>query len=162
MNFLNKAEQKILTPENLKQTLAYWNFKDFQLVFTNGCFDILHRGHIDYLAKAKALGDILIIGLNTDDSVSRLKGPNRPVNSQEARAMVLASLCFVDAIIYFDEDTPYSLIQHIQPDILVKGSDYKPENIVGADIVKAKGGRIETIDFLHGFSTSGIIEKIKK
>ncbi|MCB2221249.1 MAG: D-glycero-beta-D-manno-heptose 1-phosphate adenylyltransferase [Bacteroidetes bacterium] len=162
MNFLDKARQKILTPENLKQTLAYWNFKDFRLVFTNGCFDILHRGHIDYLSKARALGDILIIGLNTDNSVGRLKGPNRPVNNQEARALLLASLSFVDAIIYFDDDTPHSLIQHIQPDVLVKGSDYEPENIVGADIVKAKGGRIETIEFLKGFSTSGIIEKLKK
>ncbi len=162
MDYLNHAQQKILTPEILLQALSYWRFKNYKIVFTNGCFDILHLGHVDYLSKARAKGDILFIGLNTDDSVSRLKGPSRPVNNQKARALILASLSCVDAIMFFDEDTPYELIRKVRPDILVKGSDYKPEEIVGADIVKASGGRIETIDFLEGYSTSGLIEKLKQ
>lgn len=161
MNFQNQISQKIIKPDQLNQVLAYWHFKGFKIVFTNGCFDILHLGHVDYLSKARSLGDLLIIGLNTDVSVTRLKGANRPVNNQEARARMLASMSFVDAIIYFGDDTPYELIKQIQPDILVKGSDYKPEEIVGADVVLAKGGNIETIHFLEGYSTTGLIEKLR-
>ncbi len=155
-------KQKILSSKNLKSQLALWQFQDKIIVFTNGCFDIIHAGHIDYLSKAKDLGDILLIGLNTDDSVRRLKGENRPVNDENARAIILAAMQFVDAVVLFDEGTPYDLIKQVQPDILVKGSDYMPEDIVGADIVLAKGGEIKTIDFLEGYSTSRIIERIKR
>lgn len=161
MNHLERIQKKIVDRHNLDNLLAVWRFKDQKIVFTNGCFDLLHLGHIDYLSKAKDQGDVLIIGLNADDSVRRLKGKGRPVTGQESRAVILASLGFVDAVVLFDEDTPYNLIRQVQPDVLVKGSDYKPENIVGYDIVKAKGGEIVTIDFLKGYSTTGIIEKIK-
>lgn len=155
-------QRKILNPaQELNKLLAYWHFKDFRIVFTNGCFDIIHLGHIDYLAKAADLGDKLIIGLNTDASTRRLKGPSRPINDEHSRAMILASFSFVDAIILFDEDTPYELIKIIQPDILVKGADYKPEDIVGYDIVMNKGGSVETLEYLPGYSTSIIEKKIK-
>lgn len=146
---------------NLKRKLAYWHFKEMPVVFTNGCFDIIHLGHIDYLSKAADLGKILIVGLNTDASTKKIKGDQRPVISETSRAAVLASLFFVDAVVLFDEETPYELIKTISPDILVKGSDYKTEEIVGHDIVKSKGGKTATIDFLEGYSTSSIIEKIK-
>jgi len=162
MNYLQNNQKKIINNENLNSLLALWRFKEYKIVFTNGCFDILHLGHIDYLSRAKSLGDKLFLGLNTDDSVKRIKGENRPVNNQHARAMLLASLSFIDAIVFFDEDTPYNLINIVQPDILVKGSDYKPEDIIGADIVLKKNGSIETIDFLEGYSTSSIIQKLKE
>jgi len=162
MDFLKSNSKKIIDRENLSSKLSYWRFKGFKIVFTNGCFDILHAGHIDYLAKARALGDILIIGLNTDVSVSRIKGKNRPLNNEWSRALLLSSLNFVDAIIYFDEDTPYELIKEIQPDILVKGSDYKPEDIVGYDILKENGGEVVTLDYLEGYSTTGLIKRIKE
>lgn len=146
--------------EELECTLSQWRFKSEKIVFTNGCFDILHRGHVEYLAKAAALGSKLVIGLNTDASVKRLKGESRPINDQEARAIILSSLIFTDRIIFFEEDTPLELIRYIQPDILVKGSDYKPEDIVGYDIVKAKGGEVITIDLTEGFSTSAILERV--
>ncbi|HNW97212.1 MAG TPA: D-glycero-beta-D-manno-heptose 1-phosphate adenylyltransferase [Bacteroidales bacterium] len=145
----------------LKRHLAFWKFKNQSIVFTNGCFDIIHLGHIDYLSKAADNGNILIIGLNTDKSVKNIKGEKRPINNEETRALFLASLFFVDAVVLFDEDTPYELIKTITPDILIKGSDYKAEEIVGNDIVKSKGGKIITIDFLEGYSTTSIIEKIK-
>lgn len=146
--------------EELECTLSQWRFKSEKIVFTNGCFDILHRGHVEYLAKAAALGSKLVIGLNTDASVKRLKGESRPINHQEARAIILSSLIFTDRIIFFEEDTPLELIRYIQPDILVKGSDYKPEDIVGYDIVKAKGGEVITIDLTEGFSTTSILERV--
>lgn len=146
--------------EELECTLSQWRFKSEKIVFTNGCFDILHRGHVEYLTKAAALGSKLVIGLNTDASVKRLKGESRPINDQEARAIILSSLIFTDRIIFFEEDTPLELIRYIQPDILVKGSDYKPENIVGYDIVKAKGGEVITIDLTEGFSTTAILERV--
>jgi len=148
--------------ESLKSYLAYWRFKEQRIVFTNGCFDVLHAGHVQYLAKAKSEGDVLVLGLNTDASVRRLKGESRPVNPQDARAMILTALSFVDAVVLFDEDTPYELIKYIQPDVLVKGEDYKPVDIVGYDIVKAKGGEVKTISFLEGFSTTATIEKMNK
>lgn len=146
--------------EELECTLSQWRFKSEKIVFTNGCFDILHRGHVEYLAKAAALGSKLVIGLNTDASVKRLKGESRPINDQEARAIILSSLIFTDRIIFFEEDTPLELIRYILPDILVKGSDYKPEDIVGYDIVKAKGGEVVTIDLTEGFSTTAILERV--
>ena len=151
-------KSKILDRNELERNLAFLRFKTRKIVFTNGCFDILHRGHIEYLAQARDKGDVLVVGLNTDASVRRLKGENRPVNPQEARAMVLASLFFVDAVVLFDEDTPYELIKTIQPDVLVKGADYQPESIVGYDIVTAKGGTVETVELVEGFSTTGIID----
>lgn len=160
MDYLQYSQQKIIKKDDLKGLLAFWKFKGFKLVFTNGCFDILHLGHIDYLSKARQLGDILIVGLNTDRSVSKIKGENRPVNKEVARAMLLSSMSCVDAVILFDEETPYNLIDLVQPDILVKGSDYKPHEIVGADIVLKSGGRIETIEFLEGYSTTSIIKKL--
>ena len=160
MTRLEVLLKKIPNPEELDRLLAYWQFKDQKIVFTNGCFDIIHRGHVDYLAKAADLGDVLIIGLNTDASTQRLKGPTRPINDENARAQILAAMSFVSAVVLFDEDTPYELIKKVQPDILVKGADYKPEDIVGYDIVIAKGGKVETLDYLQGYSTSLIEKKI--
>ena len=161
MNNLERISAKIADREQLKSMLAVWRFQGKKIVFTNGCFDILHLGHIDYLSKAKDEGNILIIGLNTDNSVSRIKGESRPITDENSRAKILASLQFVDAVILFDEETPYELIKFVQPDVLVKGSDYKPEEIVGYDIVKAKNGKVVTIDFLEGYSTTAIEKKIK-
>jgi len=160
-NMFEIIESKILTPETLKHQLGLWRFMDKKIVFTNGCFDILHLGHIDYLCKAADLGDVLLVGLNTNPSVSKIKGPHRPINDERQRSMIIASLHFVDAVVFFDEPTPYELIKTVQPDILVKGADYKPEDIVGADIVKAKGGKIMTLDYLDGYSTTLIEQKIK-
>lgn len=132
-----------------------------KIVFTNGCFDILHPGHVDYLSQARDLGDFLILGLNTDNSVKRLnKAPNRPINNEQTRAMVLAGLTSIDAIVLFDEETPYELIKLIKPDVLVKGDDYMVEKIVGYDVVKAQGGEVVTIPFLKGYSTTKLIQKI--
>ncbi len=138
-----------------------WRILSKKIVFTNGCFDILHLGHIDYLSKAAKEGDVLVIGVNTDKSTSNLKGPHRPINNEEQRSMILASLRFTDAVILFDEPTPYELIKLVQPDVLVKGADYKAEEIVGYDVVTAKGGKVKTIEFLPGYSTSKIEEKIR-
>ncbi len=133
-----------------------------KVVFTNGCFDLLHPGHVDYLAQARDAGDYLVVGLNTDASVQRLnKAPNRPVNSQQARALVLSGLASVDAVVLFDEDTPYELISYLKPDVLVKGNDYTIETIVGHDVVQAAGGQVITIPLLQGYSTTAIIQKIK-
>ena len=162
MDYLPFIEIKIAyTAKEAENTLSLWRFKDDKIVFTNGCFDILHKGHIEYLAKAASLGTKLVIGLNTDASVKRLKGDSRPVNDENARALFLASLVFVDKVILFDTDTPRDLIDFVQPDVLVKGGDYKPEEIVGYDIVKAKGGEIVTLDFVEGYSTTSLIEKMK-
>ena len=155
-------QQKIIQRQELEKKLAYWRFMESKIVFTNGCFDILHRGHIEYLAKAANLGDVLLVGLNTDRSVKQLKGDSRPLQDGYSRALCLASLRFVDRVIFFDEETPYELIQYIQPHILVKGSEYKEKDIVGGDIVKQNGGKIATIDMIKGYSTSDIISRIKK
>lgn len=162
MSFHKKLSGKIVSKEKLNTLLHEWNKRSQQIVFTNGCFDILHRGHVEYLCHARDLGDKLILGLNTDASVKRLgKSPERPINSEETRAIILAALECVDAIILFDEDTPYDLIHFVQPDILVKGNDYKAEDIVGYDIVTAKGGKVITIQLVDGFSTTKLIEKMK-
>ncbi len=155
-------EKKIFNIQQFLPTLEKWKTSQEKIVFTNGCFDLLHRGHVDYLQKARQLGDKLIIGLNTDVSVSRIKGESRPIQDELSRATLLSAFGFVDAVIFFDEDTPYTLIQTIVPDILVKGADYNPEDIVGYDIVVGNGGKVSTITFLEGYSTSAIIEKIKK
>lgn len=162
MKKLEFIQNKIFTDTTkLKQLLAIWRFKGYKIVFTNGCFDLLHLGHVDYLAKAAAKGDKLVVGLNTDSSVTRLKGPDRPITDQRSRAMVLASMSFVSLVVLFDEETPYKLITKIQPDILVKGADYNPVDIVGYNVVMEKGGRVETIEFLPGYSTSAIEAKIR-
>ena len=135
--------------------------KSYKLVFTNGCFDIIHKGHISYLNEAKKLGDFLVIGLNSDASVKILKGNSRPINNQEDRAYILDNLKPVDAVIIFNEDTPYKLIKEIKPDFLVKGGDWKEENIVGSDIVKEYGGKVICLSFLKNYSTTTILEKIK-
>lgn len=161
MKHLEKIYDKILNRESLEDKLNLWREEGKTIVFSNGCFDILHRGHVEYLSKAADLGNILIIGLNTDDSVRRLKGPSRPVNDEKSRAILLAALEFVDAVIFFDEDTPYNLIKCVLPDVLVKGKDYKAEDIVGYDIVTNNGGKVETIDLVEGFSTTNVIESLK-
>lgn len=160
MNKLQRLQHKIFTKETLQRQLAVWRFQGKKVVFTNGCFDLLHLGHIDYLSKAADLGNILIIGLNSDESTARLKGPHRPITPEESRAMVLASLSFVDAVILFEEDTPYDLISFILPDILVKGGDYRPETVVGADIVEKNGGEVIILPYIQGYSTTRIEEKI--
>lgn len=152
---------KIITEEKLSYILSYCRFKDNKIVFTNGCFDIIHRGHIEYLIKASELGSVLIIGLNTDKSVNKLKGAGRPVQDETTRAMILASFSFVDHIVVFDDETPAKLIEFIKPDILVKGGDYKPEDIVGYDIVKGKGGQVVTIDYISGYSSSDMIKMLR-
>lgn len=152
---------KITDAASLKRKIAAWKFQGMKVVFTNGVFDLLHTGHITYLTKAAALGERLILGLNTDASVRRLKGPERPVNDENSRALLLASLFFVDAVVLFDDDTPLQLITDLMPDILVKGADYTIDNIVGAKQVIANGGEVKTIDFVDGFSSTSIIQKIR-
>jgi D-beta-D-heptose 7-phosphate kinase/D-beta-D-heptose 1-phosphate adenosyltransferase len=132
------------------------------VVFTNGCFDIVHRGHVEYLQKAKALGDVLIVALNTDASVKRIKGPERPIVPQDDRAVVLAALRCVDYVCLFDEDTPYELLKAIEPDVLVKGADWPPDAIVGKNIVEAAGGKVATIEFVPNRSTTDMIQTILK
>ena len=156
---LNQIRSKIKTLDEIIAASENWQSQNKRIVFTNGCFDIVHLGHIDYLSRAADLADVLVIGVNTDASVSRIKGENRPLQDELSRSMLLASFQFVEAVVLFDDDTPYELIKAIQPDVLVKGSDYKEADIVGADIVGDKGGKIVTIDFLDGYSTSSIIEK---
>jgi len=162
MSYLDIINKKIFTAENIQRLLAYWRFKNRTIVFTNGCFDIIHLGHISYLAQAADLGNELIIGLNSDNSVKRLKGTARPLNDQLTSQNILASLSFVSAVIVFDDDTPANLIKFIKPDILVKGADYKPENIAGYDFVTSYGGKVVCIDLVEGYSSSNIIDKIRE
>jgi rfaE bifunctional protein nucleotidyltransferase chain/domain len=155
-------EQIIQKTINLEEAIRRFNplfRRENSMVFTNGCFDLLHRGHIYYLSRARELGDLLVVGLNSDASVSRLKGPGRPVNNQEARAEVLGALAFVDYIIVFDEQTPLHLIKTLAPDLLIKGGDYRVEEIVGYREVTSRGGRVETIPLLEGYSSSSIIHR---
>jgi rfaE bifunctional protein nucleotidyltransferase chain/domain len=152
---------KISDLQSLKSLVNKWQKAGEKVVFTNGVFDLLHIGHITYLAKASESGDKLIIGLNSDSSVKRIKGESRPVNDQNNRAALLAALFFVDAVVVFEEDTPLNLITALMPDILVKGADYAVENIVGAREVMASGGEVKTIDFVEGYSSTSIIEKIR-
>ncbi|MCX7984126.1 MAG: D-glycero-beta-D-manno-heptose 1-phosphate adenylyltransferase [Bacteroidetes bacterium] len=151
---------KIVTREELLDIRKQLRREGKRVVFTNGCFDILHRGHVEYLQKARALGDVLVIGLNTDASVKRLKGPTRPIVPQDDRAAVLSALSAVDYVCYFDEDTPYELIKAIVPDVLVKGADWAIEDVVGRDVVESAGGVVKTIEFVPHRSTTSIIERI--
>jgi D-glycero-beta-D-manno-heptose 1-phosphate adenylyltransferase len=161
MSHYQKLKSKLYSLEDLLDLVKIWKNEDQTIVFTNGCFDIIHAGHIDYLSKAADLGTKLIIAVNTDDSVSKLKGKHRPIQSELSRTMILSAMEFVNAVVLFGEETPYDLIKKIVPHVLVKGSDYKAENIVGYDIVTKNGGKVETLNFLPGFSTSAIEEKIK-
>ena len=159
---MENTADKIKNLADAKSQVGLWKEQGRKIVFTNGCFDILHLGHIDYLEKARNLGDALIVGLNTDDSVSRFKGPQRPIQDQQSRARVMAAMQAVDMVVFFNEDTPLDLISELLPAILVKGSDYLAENIVGADVVKNAGGVVKTIAFVPGYSTTRVVEKIKK
>ena len=162
MKQVKLLKSKITSKLELESQLKNWRSQDQKIVFTNGCFDLLHFGHIDYLAKARDLGDRLIIGLNTDASISRIKGPSRPVKDQMSRAHILAAIQFVDAVIFFDEETPIELISWIKPDVLVKGSDYTIKGIIGHELVLENGGEVKTISFVEGFSSSKLIDKIIK
>ncbi|TAF35504.1 MAG: D-glycero-beta-D-manno-heptose 1-phosphate adenylyltransferase [Cytophagales bacterium] len=154
------TEAKILSLPALILLRKQWAANKQQVVFTNGCFDILHLGHVDYLEKARQKGQKLIVGLNSDASVKRLKGDTRPINEVYARARMLAALAFVDAVVVFEHDTPLELIQNLLPDVLVKGNDYSPENIVGAKEVIAAGGSVETISLVDGYSTTNLVKKM--
>ena len=161
MSFHNQLKEKVVSQNQALKELKTWREKNKKIVFTNGCFDIIHPGHIDYLSQARDLGDILVLGLNTDQSVRLLnKGSNRPINDERTRANVLAGLASVDLIVFFDEETPYNLIKLLQPNVLVKGQDYEVEKIIGFDILKENGGQVITIPFLDGYSTSNLIKKI--
>jgi rfaE bifunctional protein nucleotidyltransferase chain/domain len=157
INFSNQIESKILTWSQLEKQLGQWHFKSQKIIFTNGCFDILHQGHIDYLSQAASLGNKLIIGLNSDESVKRLKGEGRPINNQLARAKVLSALMFTSVVVIFDQDTPHDLIKLVKPHVLVKGGDYSLDMVIGKEFA------YETviIPFTTGFSTTRTIEKLK-
>lgn len=156
MSNLEIVRSKIVTVAQARALRAEWRAAGQPVVFTNGCFDIMHRGHVEYLSQAADMGRRLVVGLNTDDSVRRLKGPRRPLQDQATRSLVLAALRFVDAVVAFDQDTPYELIAALVPDILVKGGDYAPEQIVGRDIVLAHGGQVRTVALVEGYSTTAV------
>ena len=160
-NNSSMSKNKIVSLEDAKELIQSWK-ADGKVVFTNGCFDILHLGHVDYLEKASQFGNKMIVALNTDESVKKLKGPTRPINNEYARARIMASLGFVDAVILFGEETPKEVIEYLVPDILVKGNDYTVENIVGANFVIENGGEVKTIPLVEGYSTTNIVSKIKK
>lgn len=161
MTKLERIKGKIFQANELNANLNVWRLLEKKIVFTNGCFDLLHLGHIDYLSKAADMADKLIVGLNSDASTSALKGPFRPIIDQYSRSIMLASLSFVDAVIIFDEPTPFQLIEWIKPDILVKGADYRIDQIVGSDFVLSYGGEVKTIEYLPGYSTTAIENRIK-
>ena len=162
MPHLKKIKNKILPLNSLKSKISEWQKAGDKIVFTNGCFDILHRGHVEVLAQTANLGDKLIIGLNSDISIQILKGRDRPIIDEESRAILLAALSFVDAIIFFSEETPINLIRALKPDILAKGGDYKVDTIVGNEIIQENGGKVVLVPFVDGFSSTDIINKIKE
>lgn len=163
MSFWEGSKRRVLkTREEAAQWAAHHRLHGKKVVFTNGCFDLLHLGHVQYLNEAADLGNVLLVGLNTDRSVSALKGPERPLQSEQSRAHIMSSLRCVDAVVLFDEDTPLELIKAVKPDYLVKGGDYQIENIVGYSEVKSWAGQVVTIPFLEGFSTTSIVEKARK
>lgn len=162
MHKLDWIQNKIYTRDALARECNVWRASGRSVVFTNGCFDILHRGHLDLLARAAEFGNVLVLGLNTDASVRRLKGDERPVTNEQDRAFQVASLLCVDAVCLFDEDTPAALIEAVRPDILVKGGDYTIDKIVGADYVLSHGGKVEIVPFVSGYSTTGLINKIRQ
>ena len=147
--------------DELQRQLAIWRNEGKKIVFTNGCFDVLHRGHVEYLQKSRECGDILVVGLNSDSSVRGLKGPQRPLVGEQDRAFILSQLISVDAVVVFSEETPYQLIKQIKPDVLVKGGDYRIHEVVGRDIVEASGGKVVLVPLVTGRSTTNIIDKIR-
>ncbi len=162
MQKLQWIQRKIFDRENLVRECNIWRTTGKKIVFTNGCFDILHHGHLDLLARAADFGNVLIVGVNTDSSVQRLKGPARPITHEQDRLFQLASLLCTDAVCLFDEETPEALIKMIRPDLLVKGGDYTIDKIVGADFVQSNGGSVEIIPFVTGYSTTSLIERIQR
>ena len=162
MTNLQNIKSKIYTLPKLVERSKIWRGKGEKIVFTNGCFDLVHRGHVEVLANTADLGDKLIIGLNSDSSIQKLKGENRPIIDENSRAILLASLQFIDAIVLFSEDTPQKLIETIVPDILAKGGDYKVEEIAGHEVVLENGGSVILVPFIDGFSTTNIVDKIKQ
>lgn len=159
--FLEKIQNKIVELSMIADRIGGWKAKGERIVFTNGCFDLIHYGHLHYLAEARDLGDRLVVGVNSDASVQRLKGVDRPVKDEKTRMFLLAALSFVDAVVLFDDDTPTELIAMVQPDVLVKGGDYSIDKIVGANIVLEAGGEVMSLPFVEGFSTTNYFEKIK-
>ena len=155
------APRKVLTRRSLPRRLDTLRRQGKRIVFTNGCFDLIHPGHVRYLRAAKRLGDVLVVALNSDVSVRRLKGPSRPLVPEGDRCQVIAALEMVDYVTLFDEDTPYELIKQLGPDVLVKGGDWKPDDIVGADIVRARGGVVRSLRFAQGYSTTRLVERIR-
>lgn len=161
MSNLEQIKNKIVTRETIEDIIDIHKSKNRTIVFSNGCFDLVHRGHVEYLSKASDLADIFVLGLNTDASVQRLKGKDRPLQDELARAILMAGFSFIDYVVLFEEDTPYELIQQVKPDVLVKGDDYKIEDVVGYDIVQKNGGIVQTIELTEGYSTTNIVNKIK-
>jgi len=161
MDYLKVIQGKILDKDTLAKLVANYRLKNQKIVFTNGCFDLLHQGHVTYLAQAASLGNRLIVGLNSDSSVQKLKGIHRPIQDEKIRMLIMASLHVVSAVIIFNEDTPIDLISIVQPDFLVKGGDWEPAKIVGAELVKSYGGQVISIPFIDGYSTTAIESKIK-
>ena len=155
----DSIQNKITDREALARICAGWRVKGYKIVFTNGVFDLLHKGHISILLEAAEAGDRLVVGLNTDNSVQRLKGPGRPLQNESDRAFIMAAQTYADAVTLFDEDTPLELIRAIKPDVIVKGGDYAPEEVVGKDIVESYGGKVMIVPLEEGRSTTGIIEK---
>ncbi|MAX04937.1 MAG: D-glycero-beta-D-manno-heptose 1-phosphate adenylyltransferase [Flavobacteriales bacterium] len=161
MSHLKSINTKIFYLESLKEQVTNWKKAGEKVVFTNGCFDLIHRGHIEVLAQTADLGDKLIIGLNSDVSIKKLKGESRPIIDEKSRVILLASLSFVDAIVLFSEETPLKLISNLNPDVLAKGGDYKINTIVGHEIIRKNGGEVILVPFVEGFSSSSIVDKIK-
>ena len=162
LKHLEVINSRIHSAQTILRSIGEWRLKGKKIVFTNGCFDILHLGHVDYLSKAADCGDVLIVGVNSDASTKMLnKGSNRPIQDQHSRSAIVASLHFVDAVVVFDEETPYELIKLIQPDVLVKGADYKVEQIAGHDIVLQRGGEVKLVELVKGYSTTSIEARIK-
>ena len=157
----SEIHKKIKTFDEIEISVEQWKSQNLSIVFTNGCFDLLHYGHLHYLAAARDLGDRLVVGLNSADSVKRLKGAHRPLNDELTRQHLLAALAFVDAVVVFEEDTPFELIKRIKPQILVKGGDYALHQIVGADIVLENGGQVLSLPFIEGYSTTQLEQRIK-
>lgn len=162
MKYPQLIKNKILTVDGIRHQVKRWKLLGKKIVFTNGCFDILHNGHIEILSQAAQSGDVLVIGVNADASVKRLKGAARPVNNETFRSLMLASLTIVDAVVIFEEDTPLSLINEIEPDVLLKGGDYTIDQIVGAEEVIKSGGEVKIVPLVKGFSTTSLIQKIQE
>lgn len=161
MTAFDNIHQKIQTWSAIHETVKRWQSMGYKIIFTNGCFDLLHYGHLHYLSDAKDLGGKLVVGLNSAASVSRLKGKHRPINDELTRQHLLAALSVVDAVVVFEEDTPFELIKKIMPDVLVKGGDWQPSQIIGSDIVLAAGGEVKSLPFVEGYSTTNIEQKIR-